>query len=154
MLTITLTKDHNVISEIVCDKKIWALQNGQDPTEDQQHYVPNIQNEYLVVKHGFHLVGLFVLKKITHKLYDAHIRILPSYWGSDMSIKATHLMFDWVIAHSEALSIMTMVPANCDHVKRFLDKLGAKVSGLIKDGIVYDHELVDLIIYTKQIKEE
>ncbi len=54
MLTITLTKDHNVISEIVCDKKIWALQNGQDPNEDQQHYVPNSQNEYLVVKHGFH----------------------------------------------------------------------------------------------------
>ncbi len=154
MLTIEKTIDKNIITEIVCDSKLWTVQNGQDPNEDQRHYIPDPAKQYLVIKDDHHLVGLFTIRHVTHKLVEGHIRILPSYWGSKMSIEATHMLLKWLKDNTEAINLITHVPANCFHVKRFLDKLGTKVVGLIPDGIIYDHELVDLLIYIKAIREE
>lgn len=152
MISVTKTTDKNIITEIVTDKRLWELTNGQDQTSERVKYIPDIAFEYLVVKDEGHLIGLFSIRKISHKVLEGHIRILPSYWGSKKALQAAEAGFQWARDNTEALNVMSYVPSNCHHVMAFCAKLGFKVRGSIPDGIIYNHELVDLFILNIEIR--
>ncbi len=154
MLTLTLTKDHNLIAEVICDSHVWPLCEGQSEAADIQHYLPDPNFQYLIIKDGIHLIGLFMFKKMTEMTMEAHIRILKTYWGCGHSLRATKLFVEWLKENTICINLMTTVPSNRHNVIGFCDRAGFKVCGMIKDGIIFDHELVDLLILNKILREE
>ena len=84
-------------------------------------------------------------------MVEAHIRILPEHWGLT-SIEAGVASAIFIKDNTQFSKIITTIPGNCYHVKKFCRTLGFRYTGQINDGIVYNNKLVPLEYHELNIK--
>lgn len=146
---IELTRDNVLINSIITEPKLWALEYGQGMVKED--YKVDESFTYLLIKEDDSILGLFQTREITRILVDAHIYLLPSYWGKDYSSKAIKSLQGYFLS-SEYHKIITDVPKSCHHVIKLLKKVGCKQCGYIEEGVIYNNQLMDLLLFSLDLK--
>ncbi len=115
-------------------------------------YEPDFNNEkfYLIHKESL-VIGITTLKKFSNITYDAHLILLPEYHGRGLATKVGYKFFKFVKKNTIINNLITSVPLEAKHGHKYMERLEFKVIGLIKNGIVYNNKIQDLILYQKEV---
>lgn len=109
--------------------------------DENTHYVVGIDIE------TGRTIGAVSLKRFTDLMLEAHIYVLPEYWGSGASSAFAQKVYLEIFVPSEYNKLMTYTPSSCTQVINFLESFQFKKVGEITDGLTYMNEIVDLYIY-------
>lgn len=151
MLTVYPTKDKDLIKEIMTHPALFRLTYGQGiKIED---YKVDESFEYVVAFWDHEPVGLWTLHPVTNLVVDAHIAMVPKYWGTEVIKKAMDAGYEYLRKNTKYTTIFTSVPNNCYHMLKFMTKYNYKACGIIKEGIIYNKKLVDLLLFTANLYE-
>ena len=144
------TTDKEQIKEIITEPKLWAMTYGQGCLIEQ--FEVDLNNYYYSIIHDKQVIGLFETKPFNKITLDAHIYILPKYQDGQLSVKAVKAGQEYFKENTDIHNIITTVPVSCSYVHRFLSKTDFKATGQISDGIIYNDQLQNLIIYQLKIR--
>lgn len=143
------TTDKELIKSIITQPKLWELEYGQGMS--LQEFEVDESFIYLLIKEDNNILGMFQTREITRILIDAHIYLLPEYWGKDYSLRAVNTLFGY-FQHSGYNKVITDVPKVCSHVIKLLKKVGCKQCGYIDDGVIYNNKLMGLLLFSYDLK--
>lgn len=143
------TDNIDLIKSIITEPKLWALEYGQGMSI--LDFEVDKSFDYLLIKEEDKVLGMFQVRELTRILMDAHIYMLPEYWGKDYSVSAINTLREY-FQHSNYHKLMTDVPQCCSHVIRLLKKAGCKQCGYISDGVIYNNKLMGLLLFSLDIK--
>ncbi|HEY3527386.1 MAG TPA: hypothetical protein VGK47_14410 [Nitrososphaeraceae archaeon] len=148
-MKIKQTKNVDLIRSIVTNPILWK-QAGHDG--DPIFYTPYLGNIWLIGQKDNKNVGLLELKQITAITYEAHIRILPEFQGTGESVEFAQNVRKFIKNSCKNIhNLVCHVPMECKYVINFLSRLNLKVNGLIRNGIIYNNTLQDLIIFQLEV---
>ena len=137
------------INSIITRHVLWTLHGH---TEDPEEYeIPQDGTEWLVAYEDDVTIGLMEIKAFTRITCNAHIHILPEFHKTGKSLEVIDATRQYLKEHTEYINAITTVPIRCEHVIKLMEKAGFVVQGLIKDGIVYNNILQDLILYQLKV---
>lgn len=152
MITIHPTKDYELVREILTHPALFKLTYGQGiKIED---YKVDETLDYVVAFWDHEPVGLWTLKPVTNLVIDGHIGMVPKYWGTEVVQKAMDAGYQYLRNNTEYTKIMTSVPSNCLHVLKFMEEYKYKACGIIKEGVIYNQQLVDLLLFETDLYTE
>lgn len=144
------SKDQELIKTIITDPTLWKLEYGQgmsiEDFEVDQSY------DYLLIGEDNKVLGCFQTRSFTRVIMEAHIYLLPEYWGKDYSKRALQALFEYTKKETAYRKVITDVPKVCKHVIGLMKKIGATQCGYITDGVVYNNKLTDLMLFTKDVR--
>ena len=149
MITTYKTKDKVLITDIMTHPALFRLTYGQGIKV--KDYTVDESLEYIVAFWDHEPVGLWTLHPITNLVVDAHIAMIPKYWGTEVIQKAMEAGYKYLKEETEYTKIFTSVPSNCLHMIKFVTKWKYKACGIIKDGVIYNNQLVDLLLFETDI---
>lgn len=134
----------DAIRDIIRNPTLFNCTYGQDPDDT----LDLEGKEFLLVKMDDVNIGCFEIQEWTHKTLEAHIFVLPHYWKNSLEVvKAGE---QWAREHKYTV-ITTKIPANCIHMLKFITRIDYKAAGLLHKAIVYNNQLVDLLLFEKQL---
>ena len=142
------TKDEESIKHVMCNTMIFKLANDQDI--EPHEYKVDWSSKYLLLQDYERIYGLFRIREFSKITLEAHIYILPEYWGKPVGVKAVKKLEKYARSRGYR-NIFTTVPITCVQVLQFLQKVNCKVCGKIDKGIIFNNELVDVILFNKNI---
>jgi len=148
-IKISPTKDKELIKSIITEPTLWRLQYGQGM--DIKDFKVDESFDYLLIEENSFILGLFQTREITRILVDAHIYLLPQYWGQDYSSSALDALFRY-FKNTNYHKVITDVPKSCSHVIKLLKKIGCKQCGFIDNGVIYNNKLMGLLLFSYDIK--
>lgn len=149
-VTVRPTGNLELIRGIITEPKLFALSYGQS-VDSKNFEVEHNGFHYLHIKNGIKTVGCMQVRTLTRILLEAHIYILPEYWGTGISDRASEVGFEW--AKSQGYyQVFTDVPKECTHVIRLLKRVGWVQCGHIKDGIIFNNKLQDLKFFCYDLR--
>lgn len=148
MVTLTETKDYEIVKKIISDPQLWQLTYGQ--MGEFHDFKVREDFRYLLIENEGNVLGCFQVRPFTNTVMEIHSFILPGYWGTEFVQKAVDEGHDWVKAEGY-LKTWTKVPATCIHVLKYLQKSHYKCSGMIEEGIIHNHHLVTLFFYEFEV---
>lgn len=144
------TIDLNLIRSIITTPKLFETQIGQSDTVES--YIVDINYDYFLIINEDEILGLFQTRPFTKICLEAHIHLLPKYWGkraySKYAIKSLFEHFK----SSEYNIVLTDVPEECSHVINLLLKLDCEVSGFIPQSVIYNNKLMGLFLFSHSLK--
>jgi RimJ/RimL family protein N-acetyltransferase len=149
---LTKTVDQTQITQIIIEPKLWAVEYGQgNKLED---FTVDLSFDYLLIQdedQDNEVLGLFQVRSLTKIILEAHIYLLPKYWGKDYAKRSVLALFEYVRTQTRYHKVLTDVPASCKHVIKLMKKIGAEQCGYIKEGVVYNNTLQTLLLFDKKI---
>jgi RimJ/RimL family protein N-acetyltransferase len=143
------TTDKELIKSIITEPTLWKLEYGQGMNIED--FEVDESFTYLVIRENDDILGIFQTREITRILVEAHIYLLPKYWGKDYSSRALNALFRYY-EHSNYHKVITDVPQCCSHVIRLLKKTGCKQCGYIDKGVIYNNKLMGLLLFSYDLK--
>lgn len=143
------TRDKELIKSIITEPKLWELEYGQGMSLEE--FKIDDSFTYLLIKKEDNILGMFQTREITRILMDAHIYLLPEYWGREYSYKALITLFDY-FKNTKYNKLITDVPECCSHVISLMNKVGAVLCGYIDNGVVYNNRLMGLMLFSYDLK--
>ncbi len=93
------------------------------------------------------LIGFFAFDTLSDLVVSGHIVLDPEYWGTNVTSKAIRDIKKILITEYKFTKIIALVPLDCEHIHRMLNKNEFKVCGKITNGITFKNEVMDIIIY-------
>ena len=150
MITIQSTKDNDIITSIITEPQLWDLEYGQGM--GLKDFQVDWSYRYLLIKDNEEILGLFQVRDFTRIVLEAHIYLLPKYWGNTYSKDSIKALIKYLTDMTHYHSLITDVPVVCKHVINLLKKIGARQSGFINNGVIYNNKLTDLMLFSYQIK--
>ena len=148
LVNISPTFDVATIKNIVTHPKLYNLAGHcGDPAD----YVPDLNNLWLLVKSNNEVAGLIGLSEFTKITAVGHIYILPEYQTTGLSEAAVYKAAEILKENTYIRQIIIPVPTECRHVHLFMQRIKAQKSGIIKNGIIYNNNLQDLILYQYEL---
>lgn len=147
-MQIEQTTNSDLIKSIITEPKLWELEYGQGMSI--YDFEIDKSFNYLLIKEENQILGMFQTREITRILIDAHIYLLPQYWGKEYSINAINNLIRYY-QHSNYKKLMTSTPQVCSHVINLLKKVGCKQCGYISDGVIYNNKLMGLLLFSLDI---
>lgn len=142
------TKNKTLIKDVVTNPVLFKMLGYSGNPED---FRPNLNDTWLHISYESITVGLFHVKEFTKITAECHAYILPEYHGKGVSISAAEKAIDYLKKNSEYRTLMTMVPMACEHVFKFLKRIDFKPCGLIKNSIVYNDQLQDMVLLERGV---
>ncbi len=152
MITCHKTTDKELIKEIMTHPALFRLTYGQGIKAED--YEVDETLEYIVAFWHHEPVGLWSLHPVTALVVDAHIAMIPKYWGTEVIQKAMEAGYKYLKTETDYTKIFTSVPSNCFHMIKFCTRYNYKACGFIKDGIIYNNKLVDLLLFETDLYNE
>ena len=95
-------------------------------------------------------IGVFQLKQMFNKTWDAHIHILPEH-RKKYTQQAGGVMWKWIEDNLSGHLIYTTVPVFCPNVVRFLKGFDFKDSGILKNAWFKNGKQHDMTILTREV---
>ncbi len=139
------------ITRIITSPRLWETQYGQAlSTKD---FKLDESYQYLGLEEGYQLLGLFQIRMQTHLLIEAHIHLLPKYWGKGYGQEALVTLFEYLKTQTKFTKVITDVPEDCTHVQGLLAKLGCILYGIIPEGVIYNARIQSLLMYYHNLYE-
>lgn len=142
------TKNISLIEGILNDPELKSLTDGQSGEEIARI---NPAFEYLIAINDNYLCGMFSIRKVTNRVLEGHIRILPRFWKTEIPSLALNKACEFVKEYKDCSKVITTVPSNCYHVLKFISNHEFKQCGEIHEGIIYNNELVSLLIFERGV---
>ena len=115
---------------------------------------PRAEAFYIIGEHEGKIVGMIELYPLANAVVEAHIFILPYFWGTKIPIEFARKVMIETKKNTEFTKALTYVPANHKRALKFLDKIGFKKNSMIPEGRVYKDKLTDLFIYIAELPGE
>jgi len=145
------TYNRQLIEYILTDPRLYKAAGAACLIPD---FKADMSFTYLVIERDHKIVGCFQYRQVSDRLIECHINIMSSHWGiKDLSQDALIESFDWIRHNTNYYVAMTDVPTCCEQVKNLLEKLQARVCGLIPEGCTYKGQVQDLLLYTYKIRD-
>jgi len=151
MINIHENKDLSTIKSIITNPKLWELEYGQGMRIED--YKVDQTYKYLLIKEDDNILGCFQTREFTRILLEAHIYLLPDYWGKQCSLESLKALINYVKLNTNYQKILTDVPEVCKHVRNLLHKIGAEKSGYISNGVIYNNKLMGLYLYSYNVRK-
>ncbi len=144
MYLIEKTTNNKIIKSIITHKELYKRTYGQNT--NRTNYNVESDWKYYLIQDFSNIIGVIQVRDVSKVTVEVHPFILPKYWNKNIStnaIKSVHNYFKQL----GYLNVLSSAPSNCIYALKFADKMGYKVCGMIKDGVVYNNYLVSLILY-------
>lgn len=144
-LKLILRPSKYLVKQIVTHPIMLRAHSGMEDY-DASTWEPDSHTQYIVcvdVSTGEN-IGMLTFKPFTNQLTEAHIYILPEFWGQGHSTDFAKLA--WKVLQPGKL--FTYTPSSCTQVQKFIESIGFKKQTSIQNGISYNNETVDLLFYT------
>lgn len=151
MITLERTQDMTIVRSICTDPRIWdAMIDDFSPAPED--YEPPVNGAiYVLVRHGDHVGGMFVLVPKTRIRYEIHTLLLPSLspWRK---LEASARICEWVWQNTPCQSLFTEVPATNTAALGFARAAGMKQVGVEPQSFQRNGILYDTVILSKHRK--
>jgi len=95
-------------------------------------------------------IGVFQLQEITKITFNIHIHIFEEYQKKGFAFKCLDPLLTR-LKHLKIKKLMCTVSKNNRVMRRVLSRTPFKLCGSIKDGIIWNDELTDLLIFELNI---
>lgn len=151
-MELIISKDYNLIHSIITNPKLWELEYGQG--HDINEFEVDTTFDYLVIVDNNQILGCFQTRALTKVLLEAHIYLLPEYWGKDYSKQALKTLFSYVKKYTSFYQVFTDVPEVCVHVIKLMHEMGCTQAARIESGVIYNNKLMALLLFTYNVRQE
>lgn len=143
--------DKKIIQSVLQNTHLCDLVFGKNSLEKIMEFDHSIR--YIgIYESDSTLLGLYTIRPFTKITVEAHIYILPEYQGIGKSLEIAESGKDWLRFSTQYQNIITTVPSNCLHSVKYVNHIGFQHSGTISQGIIYNDEVTDLLIYTYNLR--
>ncbi len=113
----------------------------------------NVKNDYIIIKVNQNNIGFFELQPLTKITSLLHTYIAKEYRNKHYSSRATKKLLEYVKENTRIHKLLGSIPVSVKQQQTVAEKIGARVCGIIKEGIVWDGELQDLLLFELTIKK-
>lgn len=149
MINIIPTNSDNLVKKIITNDKLWILAGYSGKKEE---FMPNMDNLWLEIQQNTVITGLFELRRFNTITFEIHPYVLPEHQHTGLSLDALNKLQEFLKEnYKEIKNLISYVPISCTHSIKFLEKTNSKISGLIKNGIIYNNQLQDLLLYQLEV---
>lgn len=108
-------------------------------------------HDYLMMHQEGQVKGLFEIQPITKITGMVHMHIKEEHQNQGIGIDAFNALLMYLRGR-QYKQLIGPIPEHNTRIQSIVNKTLAKECGRIKDGIVYDNKLQDLILYQLEIK--
>ena len=135
----------HLIKSIIGDPQLLQLHSGID-TFDISTWEKDENTLYIIGidKIAGKLLGMVTLKPFTNLLLEAHIYILPRYWGTGIAMELAKKVYQDVVVPSEYSKMITFSPGESVHARKFLEMFGFVEKCVYDNALNYNGKLTDL----------
>ncbi len=148
MIKITLlNNDDPLIKEILTTEGLFQLLGGRDKI----NFLTPKHMTYLLITVDSEIAGLFCLDEQNPILVNGHIALLPRHWGKIDSDAILHAGLQFLKVNTTYKQVCSTVPSPCLHVIKFLTRNEFRVCGTYHNSIIFNDQVVDLILFEKSI---
>jgi len=147
MIKIEFTEDLDIVKSIITSEGLWELSYGQDSRKEGFEVERN-GFAYLLIKYEEAIIGCIQIRPLTKILLESHIYIKKKYWGTGLSDKAVKESYKFAKYQLGFKQVFTDVPLECRQVQNLLKRTGWVRSGIVKQGVIFNNKLQDLLFYS------
>lgn len=133
MMSVIYTQDLNLVSKIL-------------------PYIPNPTHSYLLIDKDDQLVGAYEIQEMSKILVNIHLHIIEGYQRLGIGLESYKELVKFMVVFSPYKAMMCTVPKNNTAMINGLQRTKWKVSGCIRNSIIWDDVLTDLIIFEHHLK--
>lgn len=118
---------------------------------DLSKYVPSNKFDYLLIKDTLFRkdVMLFSYRHFSNRVIETHICVTPEFRKTQLFLECVSIFATYMLNKGYKY-IITTCPKNCSTVS-FLKRMKFKECGIIPEGVFYNNELTDLILYQREL---
>lgn len=126
-------------------------------SKDIIHYVfPNLNinqhNLYFEISLSGKIIGLFEIQILTQITGILHLHILEEFQNQGLAIHAVKELIK-ALKNTEIKQLIGTIPETNQHIMSIVNKTPSKCCGLIKDGIIWNNQLQNLILFQLDLNE-
>ena len=144
--------DKKLIREVIVDSDMWKLTHGEKTTSVPDEYIVPVYLSHLAAyDEDEKLLAILPYKQYTAVMVELHIYVLKEYQGTGLSLEIGEKFYEWIKDNTTYLKGMVTAPATCEHSINYLLRMGFFPEAHLKHAMVYNHELVGLFIFTREI---
>ena len=144
------TLDTGYCYEVLTNKHIFDC-ISEDESTIESLKIDVIKDYWLEITNEGIDIGVFQMKQVFAKCYEAHIHILPEH-RRDYTNEAGKLILKWIKDNLKQCLIVTKVPALYPNVKEFLLRNGFEQTGLLPNAWNKHNKQHDMWILTRGVK--
>lgn len=133
MITIEKTLDIDLVHHLVRFK-----------TDVKTHY-------YLIMRDN-HIVGVYQLQELTKVTALIHMHILPEYQAKGIANESFNTFLKLLEGNKRITKLVATIAATNKYMRKAIDKTDFKCCGMISEGIIYNNQYDDLIIFELKVK--
>lgn len=143
------SENYELIHTILTTPELYHTVGNSRPVEE---FLVDRSFDYLLICEEKQILGCFQIREFNKNIVECHINILPKYWGKGVAETASKLGFKWLEDNTTYFKALTDVPVDCEIVHRLSLKLGWNPCGMMKQAVIYDGHVTDLILYDYNIR--
>lgn len=145
MIEIYRTTDPDEIKSVLCHPVVYGLisDDGSLPREQFEPLIHELVY-YIAARIDGELAAIYQLCAVNSICYDAHINILPRFWGRTQG--ATKEALRWVKENTHIKKLQGRIPENYRHVLNHVLTNGFEIEGRQKKSIMRRGVLLDQCI--------
>lgn len=113
--------------------------------------VNNPDSIYLRIQDDGKIVGLYEVQMFTKITGNVHVRLLPEARNTGISKDAYPALLEYLKANTHLKKLICSIPAKHEPMMKIINKTRFKACGLIPDGIFWNDETQDLILFQLDI---
>ncbi len=130
---------------------IHKLENSLESLEILFPVRVNKAHEYYIIIVENDVVGLFEIQPLSKITGILHLHILEKHQKRGLAINAVNELIN-VLQNSSYQQLIGTIPENNKHIMSIVNKTKAKCCGLIKDGIIWNDILTNLVLFQLEVK--
>lgn len=96
--------------------------------------------------------GIYEIQPLTKITGNVHVIINPEYRGTRVSFEMYQLLKDYLRDHTEYRKLIATVPEKNERMLRVINRTEFRACGLIQNGIIWDGQEQNLIVFELDIK--
>lgn len=146
-MNLVYTTDYGLLDTILSNPRLSKaiLQDGDVAhiNQDLEYLLASVeinQNQEMEV------IGFFSCRPWTNRTIEAHIYVLPDYWGTLLSDAMFYALVA-VLQKTATRKIITRTPAVCTHAINFVKRIGFKQAGCVSEAISWGGEVTDVLLW-------
>lgn len=147
------TTDKSLISQVLFDPGLISSLPDEDriARSEGAEYEPCPTTKYLVIRASGNIVGIVRWKLFSNITIEAHVHILPKYWGSGITEEIADQVFAFWKQTTHCNRLVTFVPEDCKHVQKAIHRFGLEPTGVIPGGVIWNQRQQDLYIFSRDL---
>ena len=111
----------------------------------------NDRHDYFVIYHFDKVIGLFEIQPLTRITGVLHLHIKDEFQNQGLAIKAFNRLIE-DLKNSPYKQLIGCIPSSNKRIMSIVNKTRGRCCGALKDAIIIDNALQDIILFQLEIK--